>query len=238
MAAAAAKGQGCGKPKSTTSCTPNALLIVEPHGGHVRECNRLEGADVHAGFHRGRNAQQVDAGCDLNFIGHEHLLEPPLPEAAINSVRLPRELLAVQPEGGVRASRKVFVVVRGYAVCRMRCRIRRQRLAACRTAACRRVQMRAPAARARVHTDIPGRVRSRTNNRERVGVDKPLPEASGEDSLYVSLEVVDRHPKPRGDLLQIRVDVLGWLPATLGISSCPSPLLGEHPDNARGDLFG
>jgi hypothetical protein len=80
-----------------TSAT-NSLLVIETHGRHVRHHDGEQRADVHASFHCGRHAQEIDGIGALNLVRRRqtYVLEEPLALATVALVRLPCEFFAVK----------------------------------------------------------------------------------------------------------------------------------------------
>ena len=60
VAAAPAEGKSQSESLAPTSSASHSLLVVEPHGRHVGEEDRLEAPDVDPDFHGCCNAESID----------------------------------------------------------------------------------------------------------------------------------------------------------------------------------
>src|SRR5207253_876504 len=140
-------------PKPPASCTPNPLLIVEAHGWHVRESDRLKRTDVHSGFHGGGDAEKIYAGGIWNLVIEKYFLKATLSADPIIGVRLPGKFFAVQTKWTIGAPGQELVVVLWHANRRMLHGDSRQRVAANCADTARGMQMCSTAATAEVHED-------------------------------------------------------------------------------------
>ena len=134
----------------------DALLVVEAHRRHVRHHDGEQRADIDAGLHRRRHAQEIDRIGDLNLVRRRKadVLEESLALAAVVLVRLPGELLTVEPKQRAGLRRQIAVVVGRGLSSRQRLR-RAKRNVAIRADASRRVQVN-PAALAAFEVDRSG----------------------------------------------------------------------------------
>lgn len=230
MASPPAQGQCRGHPGPPPARAPDPLLVVEPDGRHVCEANALEPSDVDAGFHRRRDAEQVDPERQADFVLHEDLLEATLPQPSIRPVRLAGQLLAVQPEGRLRAPGEEFVKVLGRVQNRMPCGARQRRPAA-RAHAPGPVQVRPAAAGARADVDLVVWAWARTDDVHVLHDDPPvaLVERRPKKVNDVLLEAVRIHSRPSGDGLEEVVAVRRHLRLPLDVRTPPATPLREHP---------
>ena len=238
VAAPAAQGQCCGHAQAPSTCAAHSLLIVETHGGHVSERDRLERPDVDSRLHGGRHAQEIHTDRTVHFFLHEDFLESSLAQPPVDPVRLPCQLLAVQAKRGLIASSEEFVVVNRRVLDRVCRRCGCERCSARRAETARGVQVRTLAPGATVRVDVPGRVGAWADYGQVIGVHEPLLERWAQDPFDLLLEVLRGEPVPWGCGLEVGFDVARRLPLALRVAAGPSPFLRKHAHRAGRDFFG
>ena len=113
MAASATKRQSDAQRTFAPPCTPNALLIVESHGRHIRHHDSEKGPDIHTGLHRCRHAEQIQLIGTGFFFGpwQAAVLEEALSPTCVALVGLAGKLLTVQTKYFAGMKREVAIVV-------------------------------------------------------------------------------------------------------------------------------
>ena len=85
------EGYNSRKAGASAPGTSGALLVVFPHGRHVSQTNRHQGANINPHFHRSRTAQNIDWG--LVFFGLDQVLKTQLVVFSLGPVVVPLVLV-------------------------------------------------------------------------------------------------------------------------------------------------